>query len=45
MITSNITPGGVLADLTDGKLFRLLRFGYGQDQRSPMSVDCRRSNS
>lgn len=38
VIASNITPGGVLADLTDGELFRLLRFGYGRNQRAPMTA-------
>ena len=32
-IASNITPGGVLSELTDGQVFRALRDGYGTHQR------------
>ncbi|MBI5303430.1 MAG: c-type cytochrome [Chloroflexi bacterium] len=31
VVASNITPGGVLKDRTDGELFRALRHGYGKD--------------
>lgn len=34
VVTPNITPGGVLPDLSDGELFRLLRYGYGRDERA-----------
>lgn len=33
MIASNITPGGVLKDRTDGELFRAIRHGYGKDNQ------------
>jgi len=31
MHTENLTPGGKLAEYTDGELFRALRFGYTRD--------------
>ena len=31
MVTANLTPGGVLADRTDGELFRVIRYGFGKD--------------
>ena len=31
MVTANLTPGGVLADRTDGELFRVIRYGFGRD--------------
>jgi cytochrome c553 len=31
MVASNITPGGVLKERTDGELFRAIRHGYGKD--------------
>ena len=31
MVTANLTPGGVLADRTDGELFRAIRFGFGKN--------------
>ena len=31
--STNITPGGVLADRTDGELFRAIRYGFGQRER------------
>lgn len=33
---ANITPGGVLAERTDGELFRALRYGYGPKVRLGM---------
>jgi mono/diheme cytochrome c family protein len=36
MIASNITPGGILKERSDGELFRVLRSGYnGDNQLSP----------
>ncbi len=34
IIASNITPGGVLTDRTDGELFRAIRHGYGKGARA-----------
>lgn len=31
MVTANLTPGGVLADRTDGELFRAIRYGFGKN--------------
>ncbi len=31
MVTENLTPGGKLADYSDGELFRVLRYGPNQD--------------
>ncbi len=31
IVTSNLTPGGVLKDRSDGELFRAIRNGYGKD--------------
>jgi mono/diheme cytochrome c family protein len=31
--TANITPGGVLAERSDGELFNAIRFGFGQKER------------
>ena len=31
MVSANLTPGGVLADRTDGELFRAIRYGFGKD--------------
>lgn len=36
IVSSNITPGGVLAERTDGELFRILRYGYGENERLGM---------
>ncbi len=36
MVTANLTPGGVLADRTDGELFRVIRYGFGKDARLGM---------
>ena len=36
MIVANLTPGGILADRTDGELFRTLRHGYGKGKRAGM---------
>lgn len=33
-LVANITPGGVLADRTDGELFRAMRYGYGKGTRA-----------
>jgi mono/diheme cytochrome c family protein len=33
IIAANITPGGVLAELSDGELFRVIRHGYGPHGR------------
>jgi cytochrome c553 len=31
IVSSNLTPGGVLKDRSDGELFRAIRHGYGKD--------------
>jgi mono/diheme cytochrome c family protein len=36
IVAANLTPGGVLADRTDGELFRAIRHGYGKGQRAGM---------
>ena len=36
MVTANLTPGGVLADRTDGELFRVIRYGFGKNARLGM---------
>jgi cytochrome c553 len=36
MVTANLTPGGVLADRTDGELFRAIRYGFGKNGRLAM---------
>lgn len=36
MIVANLTPAGILADRTDGELFRTLRYGYGKHARAGM---------
>lgn len=36
LVAANITPGGVLAERSDGELFRVLRHGYGKGQRASM---------
>ena len=36
MVTANLTPGGVLADRTDGELFRAIRYGFGKNTRLAM---------
>jgi mono/diheme cytochrome c family protein len=33
IVSANITPGGVLADRTDGELFNAIRFGFGKKER------------
>jgi len=33
VVSANITPGGVLADRTDGELFNAIRFGFGKKER------------
>jgi mono/diheme cytochrome c family protein len=33
IVAANITPGGVLADRTDGELFRVIRHGFGKGIR------------
>lgn len=35
-VAANLTPGGILADRTDGELFRAIRYGYGKDGRLAM---------
>ncbi|NUM43336.1 MAG: c-type cytochrome [Anaerolineales bacterium] len=35
-VTANLTPGGILADRTDGELFRAIRYGYGKYGRLGM---------
>lgn len=34
MVAANLTPGGVLAERTDGELFRAIRHGYGKGVRA-----------
>ena len=36
MIVANLTPSGILANRTDGELFRTLRYGFGKGQRAAM---------
>ena len=36
MVTANLTPGGVLADRSDGELFRAIRYGFGKNARLGM---------
>lgn len=36
IVATNITPGGVLADRTDGELFRVIRYGFGKGMRGGM---------
>lgn len=36
MVAANLTPGGVLADRTDGELFRAIRYGFGKNGRLAM---------
>lgn len=36
MVSANLTPGGVLADHTDGELFRAIRYGFGKNTRLGM---------
>jgi mono/diheme cytochrome c family protein len=36
MIVANLTPAGILADRTDGELFRAIRQGYGKHARAGM---------
>lgn len=36
MVSANLTPGGVLADRTDGELFRAIRYGFGKNARLGM---------
>lgn len=36
MVAANLTPGGILADRTDGELFRAIRYGYGKYGRLGM---------
>lgn len=34
MVAANLTPAGILAERTDGELFRAIRYGYGKNQRA-----------
>lgn len=34
LVAANLTPGGVLAERTDGELFRAIRYGYGKSARA-----------
>jgi mono/diheme cytochrome c family protein len=33
-VAANLTPGGILAERTDGELFRAIRHGYGKRERA-----------
>lgn len=33
-VAANLTPGGILAERTDGELFRAIRHGYGKGERA-----------